>query len=306
MEVGLIAQHIFNGLMLGMIYAMVAVGFSLFFGVLNVIKFSHGDVVAAGAFAAFGGVLALGALGNVPAPLLLAAGIGSGILAGVAAGGVIGLGLVLPLRKAPQVNVLLATLMAGTVLRELIRLGVPNGGNPKPFPALLPAGHLEFGSFDVGYDAVIILVAGLAVIAATQFVVMRSRLGLAIRAVAQETAIAQLAGIDFRRTVLITLALGSALAAVAGIMLGLYYREINFNMGLLLGVIGFASAVVGGLGSLYGAVLGGFVFAGVQTLAAIALPFSSAYKDVIAFAAIIVMIGLFPTGLIPEKQSERV
>jgi branched-chain amino acid transport system permease protein len=292
--------------MLGVIYAMIAVGFSLFFGVLDVIKFSHGDVVTVGAFSSLGAVGVAGGLVALPPLVALGAGIAAAVAIGGLVGSLIGRFLILPLRQAPAVNVLLATLMAGTVLRETIRLGVPNGGNPKPFPALLPAGSIQLGSFSVGYDSIIILIAGLALVYATHLLISRSRMGLAIRAVAQDGEVARLAGVDFQRVVLGTFALGSALAAFAGCMLGLYYREINFNMGVLLGVIGFASAVVGGLGSLLGPIIGGFLFAGVQTLVVVALPFSSAYKDVIAFAAVIALIGLFPTGLIAERTSERV
>ena len=113
-------------------------------------------------------------------------------------------------------------------------------------------------------------------------------------------------GIDFRAVVLFTFALGSALAAFAGVMDGLYYNEIYFGMGLLLGVIGFAAAIIGGLGNLYGAVLGGFLFAALQTIGAVALPFASAYKDVFAFAVVIVLMAVRPTGLIGERASERV
>jgi len=306
MDLGILAQQVFNGVMLGVIYAMIAVGFSLFFGVLDIIKFSHGDVVTVGAFSSLGAVGIAGGLVALPPLLALGAGIAAAVAIGGLVGSLIGRFLILPLRQAPAVNVLLATLMAGTVLREAIRLGVPNGGNPKPFPGLLPAGSIRIGSFSVGYDSVIILCAGLALVLATHLLISRSRMGLAIRAVAQDGEVARLAGVDFQRVVLGTFALGSALAAFAGCMLGLYYREINFNMGVLLGVIGFASAVVGGLGSLLGPIIGGFLFAGVQTLVVVVLPFSSAYKDVIAFAAVIVLIGLFPTGLIAERRSERV
>lgn len=306
MDVGILAQHLFNGLMLGVIYAMIAVGFSLFFGVLDVIKFSHGDVVTVGAFSSLGAAGLAGGLMMLPPALALAAGLLAAVAVGSLAGVVIGRVLVLPLRHAPAVNVLLATLMAGTVLREAIRLGVPNGGNPKPFPALLPSGIFKAGSFSVGVDSVIILGTGLLLVFATHLLITRTRLGLAIRAVAQDGEVARLSGIDFQRVVLGTFALGSALAAFAGCMLGLYYREINFNMGVLLGIIGFASAVVGGLGSLLGPILGGLLFAGVQTLVVVALPFSSAYKDVVAFAVIIALIGIFPTGLIAERRSERV
>jgi branched-chain amino acid transport system permease protein len=306
MDPGILAQQLFNGVMLGVIYAMIAVGFSLFFGVFDVIKFSHGDVVTVGAFSSLGAVGLAGGLIALPPVIALAAGLAAAVAIGGLVGALIGRFLILPLRQAPAVNVLLATLMAGTVLREAIRLGVPNGGNPKPFPALLPTGSIKAGSFSVGFDSIMILCAGLGLVFATHLLISRSRMGLAIRAVAQDGEVARLSGIDFQRVVLGTFALGSALAAFAGCMLGLYYREINFNMGVLLGIIGFASAVIGGLGSLLGPIIGGFLFAGVQTLVVVLLPFSSAYKDVVAFAVVIVLIGLFPTGLIAERRSDRV
>jgi branched-chain amino acid transport system permease protein len=306
MNLGLLAQYIMNGLMLGMMYALVAVGFTLFYGVLDVIKFSHGDVLAVGAFASLGAATAVTAIGGMPPILGLLAGVAAGLAMGAVVGAGIGRALVLPLRSAPPVHILLATLMAGTALREAIRLLVPNGGNPKPFPSLLPTANITFGAFSVGRDSILILLAGIAVVAATHLVITRTRLGLAIRAVAQDEDAARLAGINFNRVVLGTFAIGSALAAFAGCMIGLYYREVTFNMGILLGVIGFAAAVVGGLGSLLGAMLGGLLFAGVQTLATIALPFSSAYKDVVAFGVMICLIAVFPTGLIPEKSSDRV
>src|SRR5690349_7121133 len=210
MSVEVIAQYAMNGAMLGMMYALVAVGFTLFFGVLDIIQFSHGDVVAAGAFA------------------------------GLAAW----------------------TVSAG--------LGLSSPG------ALL--------------------------IAATHLLITRTRLGLAIRAVAQDEETARTMGIDFRKVVLVTFALGSALAAFAGVMDGLYYNEVFFGMGLLLGVIGFAAAILGGLGNLYGAIVGGFLFAALQTVGAVALPFASAYKDVFAFGVVIVLMALRPTGLIGERQ----
>ncbi len=273
MDPGILAQQLFNGLMLGVIYAMVAVGFSLFFGVLNIVNFSHGDVVTVGAFSSLGVAGLAGGLLSLPPALALAMGLLAAVLASSVVGAVVGRVLVLPLRNAPAVNILLATLMAGTVLHEAIRLGIPNGGNPKPFPALLPAGAIKAGSFSVGIDSVIILCAGLLLVAATHLLITRTRFGLAIRAVAQDDEVARISGIDFQRVVLGTFALGSALAAFAGCMLGLYYREINFNMGVLLGIIGFAAAVAGGLGSLLGPILGGFLFAGVQTLVVVVLPF---------------------------------
>jgi len=306
MDAALLAQYFMNGLMLGMMYALVAVGFTLFFGVLDVIKFSHGDVLTVGAFTALATFIGLQSAGlRYPLlqliVLLLAATLAMALL-----GMVIARYFVMPLRTAPALNTLLITLMIGTVLRESVRLFYPQGANPKPFPALLPRGSINIGHFNLRYDNAIMLVAGVLAIVALQLLLNRTKLGLAIRAVAQDEETARSMGVNFTRIVLITFAIGSALAAYAGVMNGLYYNEINFGIGLYLGVIGFAAAIIGGLGSIYGAILGGFLFAGLQTIGAVALPFASAYKDVFAFAVVIALMAWRPTGLIREKISERV
>jgi len=306
MTAGLLAQYAMNGLMLGMMYALVAVGFTLFFGVLDVIKFSHGDVLTVGAFTALATFVGLTSSGVASSPLLLIAMIAIATVAMAALGVLIARALVLPLRGAPALNTLLITLMLGTVLRESVRLFYPAGANPKPFPALLPNSSIAIGQFNLRLDNAIMLAAGVAVIVGLQLLLNRTKLGLAIRAVAQDEETARTMGVNFTAVVLITFAIGSALAAFAGIMNGLYYNEINFGIGLLLGVIGFAAAIIGGLGSIYGAILGGFLFAALQTIGAVALPFASAYKDVFAFAVVIVFMAIRPTGLIQEKISERV
>jgi len=305
MSIALLGQYLVNGLMLGMMYGLVAVGFTLFFGVLDVIKFSHGDVLTVGAFTAFAAYLAIGASVSVPWLQLVIVSIAA-MLAMAALGALIARFLVLPLRSAPALNTLLITLMLGTVLRESVRLFFPDGSNPKPFPALLPRDAYTFGLFTLRLDSVILFVAGIAMIVAVHLVINRTKLGLAIRAVAQDGETARIMGINFTFVVLATFAIGSALAAFAGVMNGLYYNEINFGMGLLLGVFGFSAAVVGGLGNIYGAILGGFLFAALQTIGAAALPFASAYKDVFALAVIIAIMTWRPTGLIAEKTSERV
>jgi branched-chain amino acid transport system permease protein len=306
MDAGLLGQYVMNGLMLGMMYALVAVGFTLFFGVLNVIQFSHGDVLMVGSFVGYTAVLGLAAIGvDSPVIELLAA-----ILAAVGLVGLLGVliarYLILPLRSSPPLNTLLITLMLGTVLRESVRLFFPDGSNPKRFPSLLPTDAFNFGSFTLRVDSVMLLIAGIAVICAIHLVINRTRLGLAIRAVAQDEETAMTMGINFRLVVLVTFAIGSGLAAFAGVMNGLYYNEINFGNGLLLGVIGFTAAILGGLGSIYGAILGGFLFAALQTFGSVALPFASAYKDVFAFTVVIAIMAWRPTGLVAERVSERV
>jgi len=306
MDLGLFAQYIMNGLMLGMMYALVAVGFTLFFGVLDVIKFSHGDVLTVGAFTALASFVGLQTFGLRSPWLSLFVILVVATLAMAALGMLIARYFVMPLRSAPALNTLLITLMIGTVLRESVRLFYPQGANPKPFPALLPRNSIDIGDFNLRLDNVLMLLAGVAVIVSLQLLLNRTRLGLAIRAVAQDEETARTMGINFTAIVLITFAIGSGLAAFAGVMNGLYYNEINFGIGLYLGVIGFSAAIIGGLGSIYGAILGGFLFAGLQTVATVLLPFSSAYKDVFAFAVVIAIMAWRPTGLIREKISERV
>lgn len=305
MDFGLAGQYVLNGLMLGVIYAMVAVGFTLFFGVLDVIKFSHGDVVMIGAFVALATFLGLQDLGLASNVALALAVCVAALAVTAVLGGLIARFLILPLRGSPPLNTLLITLMLGLGLREAVRLFYPNGSNPKPFPALLPTEAYTFGNFTLRADSLILLVMGIAAIVAVHMLINRTRMGLAIRAVAQDPETARVMGVDFERVVICTFALGSALAALAGVTNGLYYNEINFGMGLLLGVIGFSAAVVGGLGNIYGAILGGFLFAALQTIGAVwfAVP---AYKDVFAFAAVILLMAWKPTGLIAEQSAERV
>jgi branched-chain amino acid transport system permease protein len=306
MDPGLLAQYVMNGLMLGMMYALVAVGFTLFFGVLDVIKFSHGDVLAVGAFTALATYIGTRAAGvdsnTIQLLVILAAAIGAMAFLGA----VIARSLILPLRSAPALNTLLITLMLGTVLRESIRLFYPDGANPKPFPRLLPADSISFGNFNLRLDNAIMLVSGVLMIVGLQYLLNRTKLGLAIRAVAQDEETAKTMGVNFNLIVLVTFAIGSGLAAFAGVMNGLYYNEINFGIGLYLGVVGFSAAIIGGLGNVYGAILGGFLFAALQTIGAVSLPFASAYKDVFAFGVVIAIMAWRPTGLIPEKLSERV
>ena len=176
MDAGLFAQYVMNGLMLGMMYALVAVGFTLFFGVLDIIKFSHGDVLMVGAFTALATYVGLRALGidsnwlNLVVMLVLAT------LAMALLGMAIARYLVMPLRSAPALNTLLITLMLGTVLRESVRLFYPQGANPEPFPALLPRSAIDIGEFNLRLDNVLMLCTGVLVIVGLQFLLNRTKL----------------------------------------------------------------------------------------------------------------------------------
>ncbi|MDR2800678.1 MAG: branched-chain amino acid ABC transporter permease [Desulfovibrio sp.] len=303
----LLLQYCINGLMLGMMYALVAVGFTLFFGVLDVIVFSHGDTVMIGSFAGVATYWWLHAFYPALAPgwtallVLLAAAVTVALL-----GILVADTMIVPLRRGPALNTLLATMMLGTVLRESIRLFFPDGSNPQTFPALLPGWSWSSGNLTLRFDNLVLFCCGVLIIFLIHVIINRTRLGMAIRAVAQDEEAARIMGVNFRFVVLTTFALGSVVAAFAGVMNGMYYSEINFGVGLLLGAIGFSSAVIGGLGNIYGAILGGFIFAFLQTLGAVAVPFASAYKDVFAFGAVIVLMAWRPTGLIAELSSQRV
>src|SRR4249920_3919254 len=173
MDAGLLAQYIMNGLMLGMMYALVAVGFTLFFGVLDVIKFSHGDVLTVGALTALAAYVGLHAAGVNSSWLDLLVMLVLSTLAMALLGMGIARYLVMPLRSAPALNTLLITLMLGTVLRESVRLFYPQGANPKPFPALLPRASIDLGAFNLRLDSVILFAAGLAMIVAVHLVINR-------------------------------------------------------------------------------------------------------------------------------------
>ncbi len=302
---GLIGQYLLNGLMQGTIYGLVAMGFTIFFGVMNVIKFSHGDVLTVGAFGALVAAGAARGLG-LPVGVQLLGAFAAAMLLSAVVGAAISHFLIMPLRSAPPLNMLLMTMMVGTLLREAIRLFFPNGTNSQRFPELLPVGGFNVGEMFVRYDGLILILAGVASIAAIHWVINRTRFGLAIRAVAEDAETAVTMGINRARIIPLTFALGSVTAGFAGTIYGLYYSEVNYSMGLLLAVIGFSAAIVGGLGNIWGAIIGGYLFAGLQTFVVAALPSMSDYKNVFAFVLVILLITWRPTGLLAEWGSERV
>jgi len=301
-----VLQQAFNGLMLGVMYALVAVGFTLFFGVLDVIHFSHGDIFMLGAFAGLS-LTALWAVTGLGSPIIA---LPLTFLGAIGVTGLIGVlterACVKPLTKAPPLMTLLATLSLGLVIREAVLIFYPRGADPKPFPAMLPDGFFEIGGVVIRYENLGILAIGVVAMVLVDRIINRTRIGASIRAVAQDPEAAQMMGVDLDRTVDFTFFLGAALAAVAGILNGLYYSEIHFIMGIMFGVIGFSAAAIGGLGNVYGAILGGLLFGVLQTLAAAFIPRGSEFRDVVAFAVVMIFMVVKPTGMLGEKTVERV
>jgi branched-chain amino acid transport system permease protein len=292
--------------MLGVMYALVAVGFTLFFGVLDVIHFSHGDIFMLGAFSGLSLTALWTALGLSVAVVALPLTFAGAILVTGLLGVLAARACVTPLAKAPPLMTLLATLSLGLVIREAILIFYPRGADPKPFPSMLPEGLVEVGGVVIRYENLAILAIAAAAMGAVDLIIRRTSMGAAIRAVAQDPEAAQMMGVNLDRTVDFTFLLGSGLAAVAGILNGLYYSEIHFIMGIMGGVIGFSAAAIGGLGNVYGAILGGLLFGVLQTLAAAFIPRGSEFRDVVAFAVVMVFMVVRPTGMLGEKSIERV
>jgi branched-chain amino acid transport system permease protein len=211
-----------------------------------------------------------------------------------------------PLARSSPLMTLLATLSLGLVIREAVLIFYPRGADPKPFPQLLPAGGFELSGVTVRYENLAILAIAVLAMVSVDLLINRTRTGAAIRAVAQDPEAAQMMGVDLDRTVDLTFFIGSGLAAIAGILSGLYYSEVHFIMGVSGGVIGFSAAAIGGLGNVYGAILGGLLFGMVQTLSAALIPRGSEFRDVVAFAVVMLFLIVLPSGILGEKSVERV
>ena len=302
----LLLQQAFNGLMLGVMYALIAVGFTLFFGVLDVIHFSHGDIFMLGAFAGLSVLAGLHAAGIGGGAVTLAL----AFLASILITGLVGVAAervcVKPLARSSPLMTLLATLSLGLVIRESVLIFYPRGADPKRFPQLLPQGGFELGGVAVRYENLVILAIGFCAMVAVDLIINRTRMGAAIRAVAQDPEAAQMMGVNLDRTVDATFFIGSGLAAVAGILSGLYYGEVHFIMGITGGVIGFSAAAIGGLGNVYGAIVGGLLFGMLQTTSAALIPRGSEFRDVVAFAVVMLFLIFRPSGILGEKSVERV
>lgn len=303
----MLIQQSINGLMLGIMYSLVAMGFTLYFGVLNVINFAHGDFFMLGGFMALI-MAALAAIFGWTENLLgmiIFIFIGAMILTSLI--GIITARLAIrPVSKSPMMISLLVTLGLGIAIREAIRVFYPRGSDPKFFPTLLPQGEFYIGNIFIRYENVIIMAIGLAMFIAVYLIINKTKMGSAIRAVAQDGEAAKMMGVDLDRTIDMTFLIGSSIAAVAGILNGLYYGRVVFNMGAMAGVIGFSAAVMGGLGNVFGAAVGGILFGLLETFAAAALPIGTENKRVFAFLVVILFLVFKPTGILGEKTHERV
>ena len=301
-------QQLINGLVLGSIYALVALGYTMVYGIMGLINFAHGEVVMIGAMVALTVIKLLSASG-LPVFLVILIALAAAALVCMAVGFTIERIAYRPLRRAPKLAPLITAIGISIVLQNLAMLVW--GRNYHAFPPILPATeHDVFGATITGLQIAIIAIAGL-MMTGLIILIHRTRLGRAMRATSENPAIAQLMGVDINKIISATFVIGSALAAVAGLMVSANYSIAHYYMGFMLGLKAFTAAVLGGIGNIAGAVLGGILLGIIESLGAGYIGdltggfLGSHYQDIFAFFVLIGVLIFRPSGLIGEKVSER-
>ncbi len=322
-------QQLINGLTLGSVYAMVALGYTMVYGIIQLINFAHGEVVMIGAMVALTVIGALAGSGLHPV-VIVVAGTACAVPVCVVIAYVMERVAYRPLRGAPRLAPLITAIGISIVLQHLALMIWSR--NNLAFPQIIRIESYPIAGATITNVQVAIILIAVAMMAGLALIVYRTRLGRAMRATAQNLQVAGLMGIDVNRVISATFAIGAALAAVAGVMVGSYYGLAHYQMGSLLGLKAFAAAVLGGIGNLPGAMVGGVLLGVVEALGAgyigdatdlcrIAgisealtrrcaadsqvILFGSNYQDVFAFLVLIVVLVLRPSGLLGERVGDR-
>ncbi len=287
-------QQLINGLSLGSIYALIALGYTMVYGIIKLINFAHGDIYMVGAYVAFFATTTL-KLSFFPA-LILA------MVVAAIVGVVIEKLAYRPLRYAPRIAILITAIGVSLLLEYGgILLVSPQ---PRTFPAIFQAEVYTFGNIVVNSQQVLILAVALSLMVILTYVVHRTKIGKAMRAVSFDTDAARLMGIDVDRVISITFAIGSSLAAAAGMLVGVYYNSIDPLMGIMPGLKAFVAAVLGGIGIIPGAMLGGIILGVIEALVSGFI--SSTFRDAAAFAILIIILLCKPSGLLGKNVREKV
>ncbi len=301
-------QQIINGLVLGSIYALVALGYTMVYGILGLINFAHGEVVMVGALVAYTVMTALLPTGMPPVLLALLS-----LL--VAAPVCMGLAWAIeryayrPLRHAPKLAPLISAIGVSILLQNLAMMIW--GRSYHSFPDILPLVHYDIGGAHITLIQVVTIVLATVTMAALAWLIQRTSLGQAMRATAENPAIAELMGIPVNRIITLTFVIGAALAALAGLMVGANYSVAHYYMGFLLGLKAFTAAVLGGIGNITGAMLGGLLLGLIESLGGGYIEdltggfLGSHYQDIFAFLVLIGVLVFRPGGLMGERVSER-
>ncbi len=301
-------QQIINGLVLGSIYALVALGYTMVYGILGLINFAHGEVVMIGALMALTTIKALAGSG-LPGPVIVLIGLLVAMPVCMAIGFTIERVAYRPLRYAPRLAPLITAIGVSIVLQQMAMLFW--GRNYHTFPPLLPSTpRVVFGAQITDLQIVIVVLAAL-VMGGLILLVNRTRLGRAMRATAENPQIAGLMGVNINQIISITFVIGSALGALAGVMVSANYSIAHYHMGFILGLKAFTAAVLGGIGNLAGAMVGGVLLGLIESLGAGYIGdltggfLGSHYQDVFAFFVLILVLVFRPSGIMGEKVSER-
>jgi branched-chain amino acid transport system permease protein len=301
-------QQIINGLVLGSMYALVALGYTMVYGIINLINFAHGEVLMVGALTSWSVITALSGAG-LPGWLLMLISLICAIVVCAALNFTIEKLAYRPLRSAPRLAPLI-TAMGMSLLLQTIAMIIWKP-NPKPYPSLLPNDPIDLGGPVISITQILILGLTTAILALLMWLVNRTKLGRAMRATAENPRVAALMGVKPDMVISATFVIGAALAAVAGVMWAANYGTVQHAMGFLPGLKAFTAAVLGGIGNLGGAVLGGVALGLIEALGAGYLAdltggvFGSQYADVFAFLALILVLTLRPSGLLGERVADR-
>ncbi len=300
------AQQVINGLTLGSIYALIAIGYTMVYGIIGMINFAHGEIYMIGAYVGLLVITALGLFGmdSITATLLITLAIS--ILVTGSYGWTVERLAYRPLRGTPRLVPLISAIGVSIFLQNYVQLG--QGARDVSMQPVITGGW-RFGpeeGFQVYLSTMQVLIAVVTVVAMTglSLFIARSRMGRACRACSQDRAMANLLGIDTDRVIALTFVLGATLAAIAGVLVSMYYGLVNPFIGFLVGLKAFTAAVLGGIGSIPGAMLGGIVLGLAESFASAYL--KTEYKDVVAFALLIGVLLVRPTGLLGRPDVEKV
>lgn len=306
----ILVQQLINGLVLGSMYALVALGYTMVYGVLNLINFAHGDLLMIGAMTGWTLLQMLQQHApQLPGLLQLAIAIAGAIPVCVVVSVLIERIAYRRLRHAPRLAPLITAIGISILLQTFAMMIW--GRNPLPFPQVLPTEPLHLaGGLITPTQILLLLLAALGMVALT-LLVERTRIGRAMRAVAENPRVAALMGVDANRVIVFTFAIGAALAAIAGVMWAANYASAQFAMGFVPGLKAFSAAVLGGIGNIYGAMLGGILLGLIESLGAgyigdlTAGVLGSHYQDIFAFIVLILVLTLRPSGLMGERVADR-
>jgi branched-chain amino acid transport system permease protein len=289
-------QQMINGLSLGSLYALIAIGYTLVYGILRLINFAHGDLIMVAAYAAVMGV------GLFAWPWLLAFGLAVGLTALL--GVLLERGAYRPLRRAPRISLLISAIAASFLLENLAL--VIAGGRPKPFPT--PewfAGAIVWGGLYIPRLSLLIPAVTAVLLAGLFLLIHRTQAGRAMRAIAHDLETVSLMGININRIISLAFLVGSLLAGAGGLLWAMKYPQANPFMGILPGLKAFIAAVLGGIGNLAGAVLGGLILGVLEIMIVALFPAWAGYRDALAFGLLILILLVRPTGILGESLGEE-